>query len=160
MLLLGAVLSGCSDFERAAYRTLAVTKAEYETVQQHAVEAFLHGLMTEEQWDRFEVEAHRFIEAHNAAVDAFDLWSRAKNKSNEARLQAMLEILPRLVREINTLVESFEKEGKTEVRRWPQRHGDTEDKIFENRKFSSFFFLSFISPSVISVPLWLSNSGF
>ncbi|MBI4442600.1 MAG: cell wall hydrolase [Acidobacteria bacterium] len=108
LLLLGAVLSGCSDFERAAYRTLAVTQAEYETVQQRAVEAFLHGLMTEDQWNRFEVEAHRFIEAHNAAVDAFDLWSRTKNKSNEARLQAMLEILPRLVREINTLVESFE----------------------------------------------------
>ena len=161
MLLLGAVLSGCSDFERAAYRTLAVTKAEYETVQQHAVEAFLHGLMTEEQWDRFEVEAHRFIEAHNAAVDAFDLWSRAKNKSNEARLQAMLEILPRLVREINTLVESFEKkEREVRSQKSEESHRDTEDKIFEHRKFSSFFFLSFISPSVISVPLWLSNSGF
>ena len=161
MLLLGAVLSGCSDFERAAYRTLAVSQAEYETVQQRAVEAFLHGLMSEEQWNRFEVEAHRFIEAHNAAVDAFDLWSQAKNKNNEARLQAMLEILPRLVREINTLVESFEKkEREVRSQKSEESHRDTEDKIFEHRKFSSFFFHSFISPSVISVPLWLSNSGF
>ena len=114
VLLLGAVLSGCSDFERTAYRTLAVTKAEYETVEQQAVEAAIHGLITEDQWRRFEVEAHRFIEAHNAAVDAFQLWSQAKNKNNAARLEAMLVILPRLVREINSLVESFEKEGDIE----------------------------------------------
>ena len=161
MLLLGAVLSGCSDFERTAYRTLAVTKAEYETVEQQAVEAAIHGLITEDQWRRFEVEAHRFIEAHNAAVDAFQLWSQAKNKNNAARLEAMLEILPRLVREINTLVESFEKkEREVRSQKSEESHRDTEDKIFEHRKFSSFFFHSFISPSVISVPLWLSNSGF
>ena len=105
------LLTACSDLERAAYRTLAVTQAEYETIQRHVAEAAVHGLITEEQWNRFQVEGHRFIEAHNAAVDAFQLWSRAKSQANTARLQAMLEILPRLVRDLNSLVQSFEKES-------------------------------------------------
>ncbi|MBI4463394.1 MAG: cell wall hydrolase [Acidobacteria bacterium] len=115
VLLLGVVMSGCSDFERTAYRTLAVTQVEYETVQQYAAEAYLHGLITEEQWERFRVAGHRFIEAHNAAVDALQLWSQTKSKSDTARLEAMLEVLPRLVREINSLLESFEEKG-SEVR--------------------------------------------
>ena len=101
-------MAGCSDFERAAYRTLAVTQAEYETVQRRVAEAAAHGLITEDQWNRFAAEGHRFIDAHNSAVDAFELWSRAKNPASEARVQALLEILPRLVRELNTLVETFE----------------------------------------------------
>ncbi len=107
-LLLCLLLSGCNEFETAAYRTLAVTQAEYETVQRHVAEATAHGLITEEQWNQFAVQGHRFIAAHNAAVDAFELWSHAKNESNEARVQALLEILPRLIRELNRLVESFE----------------------------------------------------
>ncbi|HLA41052.1 MAG TPA: hypothetical protein VJ417_13710, partial [Candidatus Glassbacteria bacterium] len=34
-----------------------------------------------------------------------------KSQSHTARLQAVLEILPRLVRDLNGLVESFEKES-------------------------------------------------
>ena len=109
-LLLCLLLSGCNEFESAAYRTLAVTQAEYETVQRHVAEAAAHGLITEEQWNQFAVQGHRFIAAHNAAVDAFELWSRAKNEANEARVEALLEILPRLIRELNRLVESFESE--------------------------------------------------
>ena len=107
LLALSLVLTACSDLERTAYQTLAVTQAEYATVERHAVEATLHGLMTDEQWDQFRAAAHRFIDAHNAAVDAFQLWSRTKSKSDTARLEALLEILPRLVREINHMVESF-----------------------------------------------------
>ena len=124
-LALGALslpLTACNDLERTAYRTLATTQAEYETLQQHMVEAALQGLLTEEQWDRFVVAGHHFIQAHNAAVDAFAFWSQTKNKNNAARLEAMLEMLPRLIREINSLVESFEKEPEvrsqeSEVRR-------------------------------------------
>ena len=111
LLSLCLLLTACSDLERTAYRTLAVTQAEYETIQRHVAEAAVHGLITEEQWNRFQVEGHRFIEAHNTAVDAFQLWSRTKSQSNTARLQAVLEILPRLVRDLNGLVESFEKES-------------------------------------------------
>ena len=111
-LSLFLLLAGCSDFERAAYRTLAVTQAEYETLQRHVAEAAAHGLITEQQWNRFAAEGHRFIDAHNSAVDAFELWSRAKNPASEARVQAFLEILPRLVRELNTLAETFESEPR------------------------------------------------
>ena len=124
LIALMLLLTGCSEFERAAYRTLAVTQAEYETVQRHVAEAAAHGLITEEQWNRFAVAGHRFIDAHNSAVDAFELWSRARNQANEARVLALLEILPRLVRELNSLAESFEEKQesgdrsqKTEVRR-------------------------------------------
>ena len=111
LLTFCVLLTGCSELERTAYRTLAVTQAEYETIQRHVAEAAVHGLITEEHWNRFQVEGHRFIEAHNAAVDAFQLWSRTKSQANAARLQAVLEILPRLVRDLNSLVESFEKES-------------------------------------------------
>lgn len=109
------LLFGCSDFERAAYRTLAVTQVEYETVQQRMAEAAVHGLITEEQWNRFAVEGHRFIDAHNSAVDAFELWSRAKNPANQARVQAFLELLPRLVRELNDLAASFDHKQEPEA---------------------------------------------
>ena len=122
LVALSLALTACNDLERTAYRTLATTQAEYETLQQHMVEAALQGLLTEEQWDRFVVAGHHFIQAHNAAVDAFAFWSQTKNKNNVARLEAMLEMLPRLIREINSLVESFEKEPEvrsqeSEVRR-------------------------------------------
>ena len=108
------LLAGCNEFERTAYRTLAVTKAEYETMQSHVAEAAAHGLITEAEWNRFSVQGHRFIAAHNAAVDAFELWSRAKSQENEVRLVALLEILPRLIRELNSLAESLEEKPNSE----------------------------------------------
>jgi methionyl-tRNA synthetase len=109
------LLAGCSEFERTAYRTLAVTKAEYETIQSRVAEAAAHGLISEEQWNRFSAEGHRFIAAHNAAVDAFELWSRVKSQPNEARVAALLEILPRLVRELNSLAESLAEKPESEA---------------------------------------------
>lgn len=106
------LLAGCNEFERAAYRTLAMTKAEYETIQTRVAEAAAHGLLSEEQWNRFSAEGHRFLAAHNAAVDAFELWSRVKTPPNEARAEALLELLPRLVRELNSLAESFDSEPR------------------------------------------------
>jgi len=159
LLPLLLLLTGCNEFERTAYRTLAVSQAEYETVQRHVAEAAVHGLITEEQWNRFAVAGHRFIDAHNAAVDAFELWSRAKNPANEARVLALLEILPRLVRELNSLAGSFESEprpegsGEKEIRSQmsgvrsqnenetvkPQRH--EEAPVAEKSNAASFAFL-------------------
>ncbi len=108
-LSLTLLLAACTDLERAAYQTLAVTRAEYETVQRHVAEAAVHGLITTQQWNRFQAEGHRFIDAHNTAADAFALWSTMKTDGDAARLEAMLQILPRLIREINRLVESFQE---------------------------------------------------
>ena len=112
---LSLLLAACNDFERAAYQTLAVTKAEYQTIQRHVAEATVQGLITTEQWNRFQAAGHRFINAHNAAADAFALWSRTKSDGDADRLEAMLEILPRLIREINSLVESLEEKPKPEI---------------------------------------------
>ena len=112
---LSLLLAACNDFERAAYQTLAVTKAEYQTIQRHVAEATVQGLITTEQWNRFQAAGHRFINAHNAAADAFALWSRTKSDGGADRLEAMLEILPRLILEINSLVESLEEKPKPET---------------------------------------------
>ncbi|MBI1955699.1 MAG: hypothetical protein HYS38_04840 [Acidobacteria bacterium] len=120
-MALSLSLTACNDLERTAYRTLATTQAEYETLQQHMVEAALQGLLTEEQWDRFAVAGHRFIHAHNSAVDAFALWSQTKSKNDAARLAAMLEMLPRLIREINELVQNFEQPSPTPSSPQPEK---------------------------------------
>src|ERR1019366_5500223 len=107
--LLGFALlaSACSDLETSAYRVLAVTEAEYETIQDKVAESASRNLITEQQWERFQVLGHRFIAAHNSAVDAFTLWSKTKQPADTARLQAMLDLLPSLVVDINALVNSF-----------------------------------------------------
>jgi spore germination cell wall hydrolase CwlJ-like protein len=127
------LLAACSEFERTAYRTLAVTKAEYETIQSRVAEAAAHGLITEEQWNRFSAEGHRFIASHNAAVDAFELWSRLKSSPNQARVAALLEILPRLVRELNGLADSFQSEPSRPA---GSRSGQARDSEFGIRVFS------------------------
>jgi cell wall hydrolase len=111
LALLGMMIASlaCSDLERTAYRVLAITQAEYETTQRQVAEAAAQGLITEDQWNRFQAEGHRFIAAHNAAVDAFQLWSQTKSKDDTARVRALLDVLPRLVAEINTLVGSFDQ---------------------------------------------------
>src|SRR3972149_4296066 len=61
LLLLGSclLLPACDSFERNAYRTLKVTKVEYELLQEHAARAYLAGRLTEEQWNRFAVAGPR-----------------------------------------------------------------------------------------------------
>ncbi len=110
------LLAACADLERTAYQTMAVTKAEYETIQRHVAEAAVHGLITTEQWNRFQAEGHRFIDAHNSAADAFALWSTTKADPDAARLEAMLQILSRLILEINRLVGSFQEQPEPEGR--------------------------------------------
>ena len=99
--------AACSDMEKNAYRVLAVTQAEYETLQDKAAESAARNLISEQQWERFQVLGHRFIAAHNSAVDAFALWSKSKQPADTARLQAMLDLLPGLIADINALVQSF-----------------------------------------------------
>jgi hypothetical protein len=110
VLVLCLVLAGCSDFERAAYNVLAVTQTEYETIQQHMAEAAVDGRISNDQWNRFEIEGHRFIAAHNATIDAFAVWSATKSGDNTAKLQTMLDSLPKLILEINDLVRSFSEQ--------------------------------------------------
>jgi hypothetical protein len=107
LLAFALLASACSDLETSAYRILAVTQAEYETVQDKVAESAARNLITEQQWERFQVLGHRFIAAHNSAVDAFTLWSKTKQPADTARLQAMLDLLPSLVVDINALVDSF-----------------------------------------------------
>ncbi|MCZ6490047.1 MAG: cell wall hydrolase [Acidobacteria bacterium] len=109
------LLAACADLERTAYQTMAVTKAEYETLQRHVAEAAVHGLITTQQWNRFQAEGHRFIDAHNSAADAFALWRTTKADGDAARLEAMLQILPRLILEIRRLVGSFQEQPEPEV---------------------------------------------
>ena len=127
---LSLLLASCNDLERAAYQTLAVTKAEYQTIQRHVAEATVHGLITEQQWNRFQAAGHRFIDAHNTAADAFALWSRTKSDGDAARLEAMLEILPRLILEINSLVESLEEKPGTGIRDRNPEAGTPQGKPF------------------------------
>ena len=109
LLCLTLVMAACSDFERTTYQVLALTKAEFETTQDHIADAAAHGLITESQWAQFATQGNRFIAAHNAAVDAFQLWSQTKSASDSARVQALLQVLPQLIQEINTLVQSFQQ---------------------------------------------------
>ena len=109
LLLPVLLLAGCEDLGKYAYQVLAISKAEYETTQKFIAEARVYNLITAEQWSQFSVRGHQFIDAHNAAADAFALWSAGKSDSTEAQLQAALEILPRLIREINSLADSFKK---------------------------------------------------
>ena len=122
LAMLGFLLAtvACTDAEQAAYRTLAVTQAEYELTQQKVAEAAVHGLITEDQWNRFQAEGHRFIAVHNSTVDAFQLWSQSKSKQDTARIQALLEILPRLIRDLNTLVATFQFEGTANREQEPE----------------------------------------
>ncbi len=108
-VLCGALL-GCTDFEHAAYKTLAVSQAEYELLQQRMAEAAVHELITEDQWNRFAAAGHTFIAAHNAAVEAFNVYGLGKTKQQLAQAQAAIEELPKLIREINDMVKTFQRE--------------------------------------------------
>ncbi len=135
LLALTFALAGCSDFEHAAYTTLAVTQAEYEVTQDQMADAAARGLIDGDQWNQFAAAAHHFIDAHNAAVDAFQLWSHSKSPNDQARLQAMLNTLPQLIREINDLVASFTVQ---QPKATGQSSGSAELRFFETLRFVPF----------------------
>jgi hypothetical protein len=121
LLLASLPLFSCDSFERNAYRTLKVTKVEYELLQEHAARAFLAGRLSQEQWDRFAVAGNRFIAAHTLAADLMKTWQPARSTASSAersalerRLQAALAQLPVLLADLRALLEAFEALGQPE----------------------------------------------
>ena len=108
VIALGLSFVACSDFEKNAYKTMAATQAEFQILQSRTAEATAHGIVSEDQWNRFSVEAHVFINIHSAAVDAFEVWHMTKNKNDKARLEALLGQLQPLVDKLKDLAASFE----------------------------------------------------
>ncbi|MBI4461467.1 MAG: hypothetical protein HY653_01030 [Acidobacteria bacterium] len=128
LLASGLLLVACDNFERNAYRTLKVTKVEYELLQEHAARAFLQGRLTQEQWDHFAVAGHRFIAAHTLAADLMRAYqqvrqakasvvpppgldSRQRLDVLEAQVAAALAELPRLLADLRTLLDSFQSQN-------------------------------------------------
>lgn len=120
------LLVACDNFERNAYRTLKVTKVEYELLQEEAARAFLDGRLTQEQWDRFAVAGNRFIAAHTLAADLMKTYqqtrrarglapaeSRAEQQALESQVSAALARLPVLLADLRALLESFERTPPT-----------------------------------------------
>jgi hypothetical protein len=113
-LLLVAVLllAACDSFERNAYRTLKVTKVEYELLQEHAARAFLDGRMTQAQWERFAVAGNRFIAAHTLAADLMKTYQQVRRAGDnqekldaiEQQVGAVLADLPTLLGDLRTLL--------------------------------------------------------
>jgi hypothetical protein len=127
LLLLAASLQflvGCDSFERNAYRTLKVTKVEYELLQEHAARAYLAGRLTEDQWNRFAVAGNRFIAAHTLAADLMKTYQEVGRapasplappelpqdpRALEAKITAALAALPPLLVDLRALLASFEQ---------------------------------------------------
>lgn len=118
------LLVACDSFERNAYRTLKVTKVEYELLQEHAARAYLAGRLTQEQWDRFAIAGNRFIAAHTLAADLMKTYQEVRRapgiplgppelrqgpRALEARITAALAALPPLVADLAALLQSFEQ---------------------------------------------------
>ena len=125
LLLLASclLLPACDSFERNAYRTLKVTKVEYELLQEHAARAYLAGRLTQEQWDRFAIAGNRFIAAHTLAADLMKTYQEVRRapgtplappelrqdpRAVEAKITAALAALPPLVADLAALLQSFE----------------------------------------------------
>lgn len=114
-------LLGCDSFERNAYRTLKVTKVEYELLQEQAARAYLNGRLTEEEWNRFAIAGNRFIAAHTLAADLMQTYQQVRRapavplappkqdpRALEAKVSAALADLPRLLADLRALLASFE----------------------------------------------------
>ncbi len=120
-------LLGCDSFERNAYRTLKVTKVEYELLQEHAARAYLAGRLTQDEWDRFAVAGNRFIAAHTLAADLMKTYQEVRRapgpeasglgppelrqdpRALEAKVTAALAALPPLLVDLRALLASFEQ---------------------------------------------------
>lgn len=100
VFLFGFLLLGCDTLEKTAYQVLAITQANHEVTHQYCSEAVVHNLIDGKQWDRFNVMSHTFTDAHNKAVDTFELWQRKKTKENEESLKAVLLNLPAVLQEV------------------------------------------------------------
>lgn len=115
------LLVACDNFERNAYRSLKVTKVEYELLQEHAARAYLDRRLTQEQWDSFAVAGNRFIAAHTLAADLMKTYqqtrrardlspddARARQQALERQVSVALAQLPVLLADLRALLDSFE----------------------------------------------------
>src|SRR3990170_2507994 len=126
LLLLASclLLPACVSFERNAYRTLKVTKVEYELLQEHAARAYLAGRLSQDEWDRFAVAGNRFIAAHTLAADLMKTYQEVRRapgtplgppelrqdpRALEAKVTAALAALPPLLVDLRALLASFEQ---------------------------------------------------
>ncbi len=110
-----AGLSSCESFDRVAYRSLKVAKAEYEVLQAHAARSFVRGRLSEQQWERFALAGNRFIVAHTTAADLMQSYQRVKRAGEveqqrrlERRIATLLGELPVLLVDLRRLLEIFE----------------------------------------------------
>lgn len=122
VLLLPLLLTACDNFERNAYRTLKVSKVEYEILQDHTARAYVHGRLTPEQWDRFALTGNRFIAAHALAADLAESYSRIRPAGNqdqrpalEKRITQVLARLPVLLGDLHQLLRSFDVKIEAEA---------------------------------------------
>ncbi len=122
VLLLPLLLTACDNFERNAYRTLKVSKVEYEILQDHAARAYVHGRLTPEQWARFAITGNRFIAAHALAADLAESYSRIRpagdqdqRQTLEKRITQVLARLPALLGDLHQLLRSFDVKIEAEA---------------------------------------------
>lgn len=122
ILLLPLLLTACDNFERNAYRTLKISKVEYEILQDHAARAYVRGRLTPEQWDRFAITGNRFIAAHTLAADLAESYSRIRpagdpdqRQALEKRITQALARLPVLLGDLHQLIRSFDVTMETET---------------------------------------------
>ena len=122
VLLLPLLLTACDNFERNAYRTLKVSKVEYEILQDHAARAYVRGRLTPEQWDRFALTGNRFIAAHTLAADLAESYSRIRpagdpdqRQTLEKRITQTLSRLPVLLGDLHQLLRSFDVRIEVEI---------------------------------------------
>lgn len=124
LLLASVFLAACDNFERNAYRTLKLTKVEYELLQEEAARAYLDARLTQEQWDRFAVAGNRFIAAHTLAADLMKAYQQARSSRGapqasgpaaqqqseniQRQVTAVLANLPTLLADLRALLASFD----------------------------------------------------
>lgn len=105
----------CSDIERNAYRAIAGMEVKFESAHQRVTEAAVHGLLSESQWVRFQIEAHGFIAAHNAAIDALRTYAREKSEEHRSKMDARIRLLPSELLRVETLIDGFSREPASPV---------------------------------------------
>ncbi|MBI4479423.1 MAG: cell wall hydrolase [Acidobacteria bacterium] len=109
IVLLSVSLTSCTELEQKAYQSLVRSEVEYEAVRGRVVEAVVHGLLDDQQMDRYIAASHSFLAAHDAAVEALAAFTDTGSDNDRARLRAALDLLPGLIRELHDLMAEFDR---------------------------------------------------
>ena len=119
MVLLSVSLTSCSELEQKAYQGLVRSEVEYEAVRGRVVEAVVHGLLDDQQMDRYIAASHSFLAAHDAAVEALAAFTGTRSDNDRARLREALDLLPGLIRELHDLMAEFDRHPAPRQERSP-----------------------------------------